>query len=92
LGIIEEGVIALPTVYHASPRGPTPYRKGRGKEVTVIAIGRDLILIESAYHRDTLVVLIPIEHLLAKREERLRGHIIVLEHHALVYHRESPLL
>ena len=35
---------------------------------------------------------VTVEHLLAEREERLRRHVIVFKHDALVDNRERPLL
>ena len=37
-------------------------------------------------------MLVAVEHLLAEREERLRGHDVVFEHDDLVGQREGPLV
>ena len=90
--IVEESVFSVPLVNHPAPRSPAPYRHVRGKDVVVGAVVEPLFAVEARHHHYPLVVLIAVEHLLAKREERLRRHVVVFEHDALVGHRERPLL
>ena len=48
--------------------------------------------IESGNHANALIVLVAVEHLLAEGEERLRRHIIILQHNTLVDNGERPFL
>ena len=92
LGVVHEGVVFVPGVDDAAPGGP-PRDADIGREEIVVAnVVRALVAVETADHADALIVLIAVEHLLAIVEERLCGHIVVLQHDALVRQREGPLL
>ena len=85
LGVTHEPVGGIPALGHASPGGPAPDAEGRGEKVTVAAtVCRHLVDVEACNHRDPLIVLITVEHLLAKGEERLGRHHIILEDDDLV--------
>ena len=93
LRVVHEGVVALAALGDASPRGPSPDALVGGEEVVVLPdVGGDFVGVEPTDHRDALVVLVAVEHLLAEREERLRGHDVVFEHDDFVGQREGPLV
>ena len=72
LWIMDKAVGGIPTFSHPSPRSPAPDAEGGGEEIAVAAaILRLLVDVEACNHRDALIVLITVEHLLAEREERL---------------------
>ena len=90
--IIEERIMLVPFVDNTSPTRPSPDRKCGGEEVIIRHIWRDLLWIETRNHGYPLVILIPVEDLFTKREERNRRNIIIFEHDTLIYNRKRPLL
>jgi hypothetical protein len=90
--VVEETVVGVPLVDDAAPRRPAPDAEHGGEEIVVRHVARDLLAVESGYHRDAVVVFIAVEQLLAEGEERLRGHVVVFEDDTFVGHGESPLL
>ncbi|GFI35689.1 hypothetical protein IMSAGC014_02210 [Bacteroidaceae bacterium] len=90
--VVEKGVVAFPAVDDTSPRGPSPNGKDGSKKI-VSRHGRCLsVAVEAGNHGYALVVLIPVEEFLAEWEKRLRGHIVIFKHDALVGHGKRPLL
>ena len=92
LFIVEKRILPVPLVDDPSPGGPSPDVAGLREEIVGIDILRLLIDVETADHPDAVIVLVAVEHFFAEREERLRGHIVVFQHDALVHDAEGPFL
>ena len=92
ISIIQESILLIALLENTTPRSPTPDSKHRSEEITVWTITGYLVLIESCNHRDTFIVLIPVEHFLTERKERLRRHTVIFQDDALINHRKSPFL
>ena len=90
--VVEERIMLVPLVDDAPPRRPARYAERGGKEIVVGHVLGFLVVVDARNHTDARVVFVAVEHLLAEREKRLRGHIVILQHNALVGHAESPLL
>ena len=90
--IVEPGVVLVPLVDDPSPRGPAPDAEIRREEVVALRVIGLLFYVEAAHHRDALVMLVAVEHLLAEREEADGWHVVVLQHNAFVNTAEGPLL
>ena len=91
-GVVHEGIVLVPGINDAAPRGPTRDADIGREEIVVANVVRALVAVESADHAHALVVLVAVQHLLAIAEERLCRHVVVLQHDALVRQREGPLL
>ena len=92
LRIMHEAIGGIPALSHPTPGGPSPDAEGRGEEIAVVAVGCRLVDIEACHHRDTFIVFITVEHLLAEREERLRRHHIIFQDDHLVGQRKGPAM
>ena len=89
--IPEESIVFVPFVDHPAPRGPAPNREIGIEQVVTVAFAL-LLGVETGYHAYALVVLITVEHFLAKSEERHRRHNVILKHNALISKRERPFV
>lgn len=92
VGIIKEGVVAVPLVDDSSPACPSPDTEYGGEKVIVGHVRGDFIAVESCYHTDALVVSVAVEQFLAEWEERLGRHIVIFEYDATVSDGECPFL
>ena len=90
--IVEEGILSVPLVDDPAPGGPAPDGEGGGEEIVVGAVFSHLVNVETRDHRDALIVLVLIKHLLAEGEERLCRHVVVFQHHTLINDRKGPFL